>query len=104
MNEKLQRQQLAEEGKQRRETLISQQVLSHLGRPSNLRSVQVRWLWDDRCRVNVIVGEDEPRVAHSFFLSVDGKGAILEANPRLAQAYSVGQPAASSSQAGKAGT
>ncbi len=68
---------------------ISRHVMSVLGQPASLQRVQVRQLWDDHYRVNVVVGTDAAtgRVAHSFFLRVDGDGNILTSNPALAKHY-----------------
>jgi hypothetical protein len=68
---------------------IGAQVMHVLGRPSNLQKVQVRHLWDDCYRVNVLVGVDfaSARFAHSYFLVVDEGGLILSSAPALARAY-----------------
>lgn len=87
MNDKQTQGKPAQKQNEEREPIISKQILSQLGRPHDLISVQVRWLWNGRCRVNVICGEPQPRVGHSFFLSVDEHGTILEANPHVQREY-----------------
>lgn len=54
-----------------------------LGVPGDLERVQVRHLWDDRYRVNVLVGVDaaSARVANSFFMVADNEGNILGGKP-----------------------
>jgi hypothetical protein len=46
-------------------------------------------LWEDHYRVNVLVGPDaaSARVANSYFLVVDGDGAIVTSTPRLTRLY-----------------
>jgi hypothetical protein len=64
-------------------------VIRTLGTPGDLHDVQVRRLWDDNYRVNVLVGEDVAslRVAHSFFLVTDGEGQIRACTPELTRRY-----------------
>ncbi len=68
---------------------IGDQVLRALGQPSDLHRVQIRWLWKDRYRVNVLIGADvvSARVAHSYFVVADGEGNIITSNPKIAQKY-----------------
>ena len=51
--------------------------------------VQVRRVWGDNYRVNVLVGPDVVSfaIAHSFFLTADGDGKILSSCPTMARAY-----------------
>ena len=60
-----------------------------LGEPAGLHNVQVRLLWEDHYRVNVLVGEDtgQARVAHSYFLVVDPAGAVLTSTPTITRQY-----------------
>jgi len=64
---------------------IGAQVLLALGEPPGLVRVQVRPLWGDAYRVNVLVGADitSARVAHSYFLAADGEGNVVSANPPI---------------------
>jgi len=41
-----------------------------------LHKVQVRRLWDDHYRVNVLIGEDaaSAKIANSYFVEADGDG------------------------------
>ncbi len=75
--EKQQRQQL--------DTIIGEQVRHALGQPADLRGVQVRRLWQDHYRVNVLVGADavSVKVADSYFLVADSDGNIIASTPPL---------------------
>ncbi len=69
--------------------LISEQVIHALGTPIDLRSVQVRKLWNDHYRVNVLVGVNAAsvKVANSYFLVVDGDGGLIAATPKIMKLY-----------------
>jgi hypothetical protein len=69
--------------------LIREQVIHALGEPMDLRSVQVRKVWNDHYRVNVIVGESagSVRVAHSYFLVVDSDGRLIGSTPKVTKLY-----------------
>lgn len=75
--------------KQQQLTLLGKQVLGVLGQPADLFRVQVRRLWDNHYRVNVLVGDDPTAVAfaHSYFLVTDEAGGIVETTPQLLRAY-----------------
>ena len=64
---------------------IEQQVLQALGKPSNLFKVQIRPVWDNHYRVNVLVGADaaSARVANSYFLAVNAEGTLIASTPKL---------------------
>jgi hypothetical protein len=68
---------------------LAEAVLRALGRPGSLREVQVRWLWADNYRVNVLTGEPGALavIAHSYFLTADGAGELLEACPAIERRY-----------------
>jgi len=68
---------------------IGRNVLRVLGQPGDLLRVQVQRLWEDRYRVNILVGPDaaSARVAHSFFLEADGDGAIRASTPNITKKY-----------------
>ena len=70
-------------------TLVREQVLHALGEPSDLLKVQVRPLWEDTYRVNVLAGINaaSARVAHSYFVVADGDGNILESTPEVRRQY-----------------
>jgi hypothetical protein len=74
---------------QRRRAAIRGQVIRTLGTPGGLHDVQVRRLWDDNYRVNILIGEDAAsvRVAHSYFLVADGEGQILACTPEITRRY-----------------
>jgi len=69
--------------------LIIKQVIHALGQPSKLQSVQVRQVWENHYRVNVLIGEGlaSAKVANSYFLVVDGAGTILETCPKILKTY-----------------
>jgi hypothetical protein len=73
---------------------IRRHVLSVLGRPEGLLRVGVYPLWDDRYRVNVLVGADAATAAaaDSFFVVVDG-GAIVRSTPTITRRYGISQGA-----------
>jgi hypothetical protein len=67
---------------------IAAAILLALGRPDGLRAVHVRRLWGNYYRVNVLTGDASTAViAHSFFLSTDGEGKIVEASPQIVRRY-----------------
>jgi hypothetical protein len=68
---------------------IGTHVLRALGRPGELRRVQVQPLWLDHYRVNVLVGADAAsvKVAHSYFLVADGDGNVLRSAPEITKQY-----------------
>jgi hypothetical protein len=69
--------------------LIGEQVIRTLGKPVGLFKVQVRWLWNNCHRANVLVGKDAAAVtvANSYFLRVDGNGIIVESYPKITKQY-----------------
>ena len=69
--------------------MIAERVIQALGEPDGLHRVQVRHLWADYYRVNVLVGADaaSATIAHSYFLVTDGAGHILAATPKLSKRY-----------------
>jgi hypothetical protein len=75
-------------GGKQRHAAIGGHVLQALGQPGGLYQVDVRPLWEDHYRVNVLVGADaaSARVAHSFFL-VTGGGKILASTPKITLQY-----------------
>jgi hypothetical protein len=69
--------------------LIGEQVIHTLGAPNGLQRVQVRYLWKDRYRVNVLIGPDAAsvKVNDSFFLRVDDDGQIVSSTPDIVKRY-----------------
>ena len=67
--------------------IIGRHVLHALNDPSGLCRVQVRPLWSNFYRVNVLVEDQAGTVTipHSYFLEVDGEGNIIEATPKIAR-------------------
>jgi hypothetical protein len=67
--------------------VIRERLLETLGEPPDLLRVQVKPLWGRYYRANVFVGKGfTARMAHSFFLDVDG-GAIVSAMPAIHRLY-----------------
>jgi hypothetical protein len=66
-------------------SVIGEQVIHMLGRPSDLIRVNVNTLWEHRYRVNVISGALpwSAVISHSFFVTTDGDGNIIASNPRI---------------------
>jgi hypothetical protein len=88
------REQLRDLKQHRRDTLnalIGEQLIHTLGAPGDLLKVQVRRLWANKYRVNIFVGVDvvTAKVAHSYFLSVDANGNIMESTPKITKQYGV---------------
>jgi hypothetical protein len=86
------REQPRDVDKHRQETLnslIGEQVMHTLGKPTNLLMVQVRPLWDNHYRVNIFVGGDaaSATVANSYFLVVGSDGNIKTSQPKLTSQY-----------------
>lgn len=71
------------------EAAVRGSVLSGLGRPPGPHRVQVRRVWGDRYRVNVLVGRDaaSTTIAHSYFLVVDEAGNIETTSPAIRRQY-----------------
>lgn len=69
--------------------LVGEQVLLALGKPKELQKVQVRSLWESYYRVNILVGGDvtSVRVAHSYFITADASGKVVESNPKIKKQY-----------------
>ena len=89
---KKQMQSLADDSKQAQElkkSEISKHVFQSLGQPGALQNLQVRHLWNDNYRVNVLVGSDaaSANVAHSYFMTVDNDGSIISSSPSISRLY-----------------
>lgn len=69
--------------------LVRAQVINALGQPANLVEVQVRKVWDNHYRVNVLVGTKAGsiRFANSFFVVTDSSGGLIATTPRIAKLY-----------------
>jgi hypothetical protein len=69
--------------------LISQHVIQALGTPSDLRNVQVRKVWDDHYRVNVLVGVNagSVKVANSYLVVTDSDGGVIGSTPKIVKQY-----------------
>jgi hypothetical protein len=80
---------LKDQERRRVTDVIGKRVIDALGQPDQLHRVQVRQLWDDHYRVNVLVGLDAAcaKVAHSYFLVTDSDGNIANSIPKLTKKY-----------------
>ena len=69
--------------------IIANHVVHALGQPGGLHRVQVRPLWQDHYRVNVLIGGDtvSAKIAHSYFLVADGAGNIIASTPKIRRQY-----------------
>ena len=78
-----------EQQQQKLDALIGKRVIDTLGKPGGLHKVQVRRLWDDHYRVNVLIGEDaaSAKIANSYFLEADSDGNIVGSTPKITKQY-----------------
>ena len=87
-----QREQQRDDERQEREklnALIGERVIHTLGKPGGLYKVQVRRLWGDYYRVNVLIGEDvvSAKMANSYFVEADSDGNIVASTPKITKRY-----------------
>ena len=68
---------------------VCSSVMNTLGRPANLFRVAAVRVWGNRFRVNVQTGADAVtvQIAHSFFVSTDEHGKVLESVPPITRCY-----------------
>ena len=68
-------------------SVIRSSVLRTLGEPGWPGRVQVRPLWGDFYRVNLLIGQGLgcEKIVGSYFLEADGAGNILKSTPQLAK-------------------
>ncbi|CAN5459602.1 hypothetical protein BH11PLA2_BH11PLA2_49840 [soil metagenome] len=69
--------------------VVRTNVIAALGRPPGLYEVAVRSLWDNRYRVNVMIGADitNVHIAHSFFVEAGDNGDIISSQPLITKLY-----------------
>ena len=74
---------------QEQATAVCLSVMTALGRPADFFRISAVRVWEDRYRVNVQTGADPAsvRVAHSFFVTVDERGKVIESNPQITRLY-----------------
>ena len=74
---------------ERQGAAVCQAVLAGLGRPRDLFRVSAVRLWENHFRVNVQTGPDATSVGtpHSFFVTADDDGVVLESVPRITRLY-----------------
>lgn len=65
--------------------LIRRQVVQKMGTLPELLGIHVRPLWNDRYRVNVVVGKEvsSSRITRSYFVVADEHGTIVKALPEI---------------------
>ena len=68
---------------------IGSHVIKGLGQPGQPYKVQVRRLWGNRYRVNVLVGSDvtAAKVVNSYFVVADLTGGIVTSTPAITRQY-----------------
>jgi hypothetical protein len=68
---------------------LGEQVIHILGQPQHLHSIQVRHLWEDHFRINVLIGANSSvtQIAHSYFVQMGEHGNILSSTPKLKNVY-----------------
>jgi hypothetical protein len=68
---------------------IRDQVIGTLGKPVDLVLVQVRQLWENHYRVNVLVGANAVtfKIVNSYFVEGDSDGNIIESTPKMVKQY-----------------
>jgi hypothetical protein len=72
------------------QTLIEEQVIHRLGKPDGLYKVQVRKLWEDHYRVNVLLGNAATaKITNSYFVETDSDGNIVDSNPKMTKLCSI---------------
>jgi hypothetical protein len=70
-----------------REESIRARVLAALGRPAGLVKVAVLPVWGNHFRVNVWADGGSASIPHSYFVTADERGAILDAEPPIERRY-----------------
>jgi len=68
---------------------ICRHVLGVLGRPVDFLRITVRQITSEGHRVNVVVGPDmaTARIAHSYFITSDELGKVLNSTPIITKQY-----------------
>lgn len=87
--EQREQQELKQQKREMLNALIGEQILHTLGKPSDLLRVQIKRLWENCYRVNVLVGKDAscPKIVNSYFVEADNDGKIVESNPKIVKQY-----------------
>ena len=87
--EREQQKNLEQHQRETMSALVGEQVIHTLGRPGRLFKVQVRPLWENNYRVNILIGEEavSARIANSFFVEADGDGNIAKTTPQITTQY-----------------
>ena len=82
-------QALEKEERQQLAAAIGSRVINTLGQAGDLHLVQVRHLWEDRYRVNVLVGAEtaSAKVLHGYVLVADLDGNTIESTPKITRHY-----------------
>jgi hypothetical protein len=76
---------LEEQVRQTLQARIEREVIHRLGAAAGPHNVQVRRLWEDHYRVNVLDGAapTATRIANSYFVESDRNGRIVGSNPLM---------------------
>lgn len=87
--EQREQQELKQHKRERMDAFIGEQIIHTLGKPTDLLKVQIKRLWENCYRVNVLTGKDVscPTIANSYFVEADSEGKIVESNPKIVKQY-----------------
>lgn len=68
---------------------IGSQMIDALGVPDHFQRVEVRLLWDNRYRANILVGSRRlsVEIRHIFFVIINGEGIIQDSLPKMERLY-----------------
>lgn len=78
-----------DQGAKRAATAICRYVMATLGRPSDFLRISVRQVTGDGYRVNVVTGVNlaSARISHSYFVTADGEGNVMDSAPAIMKQY-----------------
>jgi hypothetical protein len=68
---------------------LGRSIMTTLGRPTDFYRITVVRLWENHYRVNVLTGLNPSAlaIAHSYFVSADDQGNVVNSTPPLARRY-----------------
>lgn len=68
---------------------IGKKLMLALGQPADFYAVQIRHLWEDSFRVNVLTGKDAScvKIVNSYFLTASSDGQIVTSTPKITKQY-----------------
>ena len=78
-----------DDGLARLTAAVTQAVMTNLGRPADFLRVTARRVAGANYRVNVVTGANPAvaRIAHSFFVTADDAGRVVESTPAIERLY-----------------